>query len=256
VHTAALLAPYLDRPDGDKGELLIPKTLLDKVVIRLDALGFQIHFHAIGDGAIRASFDSLSAAREANGARDSRHHLSHIELFDPADIPRFRELNAVANFQPYWAWADRYITELTMPKLGPQRSRWLYPIGSVFDSGAVVAFGSDWFVTSGNPMLGIETAVTRRDPVTNQGASFHDSERIRLHEAIAAYTINGAYVNFLDQLTGSLEVGKLADLVVLDRNLFATPTQQISETNVLMTMIDGEPVYGDFELQPQEKTAP
>ncbi len=255
VHTAALLEPYLDREDGHKGELLIQPDLLNEVISRLDALGFQIHFHAIGDAAIRRSFDSLEFARKANGVRDSRHHLSHIEVFDPADISRFRELGAVANFQPYWAWADHYITDLTIPKLGPERSRWLYPIGSVLDSGAVVAFGSDWFVTSGNPLLGIETAVTRRDPITNASASFNDSERIRLHDAIAAYTINGAYVNFMDEKSGSIEVDKLADLIVLDRNLFAIPQEEISDVQVLLTLLDGQPVYGDWDLEPQRRSA-
>ena len=256
VHTAALLKPYLDRSDGHKGELLIKPDLLNEIVSRLDALRFQIHFHAIGDAAIRSSLDSLEFARQANGVRDSRHHLSHIQLFDPADIARFRELDAVANFQPYWAWADPFITDLTVPKLGSQRSRWLYPIGSLLDSGAIVAFGSDWFVTSGNPLLGIETAVTRRDPLTNISDSFYDSERIRLHDAIAAYTINGAYVNFLDDETGSIEAGKLADLIVLDRNLFALEPAEISEAQVLLTLLDGQPVYGDWDLKPQPKSAP
>ncbi len=255
VHTAALLEPYLDREDGHKGELLMRPDLLNEAISRLDALGFQIHFHAIGDAAIQRSFDALEVAREINGVRDSRHHLSHIEVFSPNDISRFRELDAVANFQPYWAWADGYITDLTIPKLGPERSRWLYPIGSVLDSGAVVAFGSDWFVTSGNPMLGIETAVTRRDPITNTSASFNDSERIRLHDAIAAYTINGAYVNFLDDEAGSIEVDKLADLIVLDRNLFAIAAEEISDTQVLLTLLDGQPVYGDWDLAPQPKSA-
>ena len=256
VHTAALLEPYLDRPDGHKGELLIKPDLLNEIVSRLDALGFQIHFHAIGDAAIRRSLDSLELARETNGVRDSRHHLSHIQLFNPTDIARFRALDAVANFQPYWAWADRFITELTIPKLGPQRSRWLYPIGSLFDSGAIVAFGSDWFVTSGNPLLGIETALTRRDPLTNSGDSFYDQERIDLHDAIAAYTINGAYVNFLDEETGSIETGKLADLIVLDHNLFKLKPEEISEAQVLLTLLDGKPVYGDWDLSIQPKSAP
>jgi len=255
VHTAALLEPYLDREDGHKGELLIRPGLLNEVVARLDALGFQIHFHAIGDAAIRSSLDSLEHARKVNGVRDSRHHLSHIELFDPTDISRFRELDAVANFQPYWAWADHFIVDLTIPKLGPERSRWLYPIGSVLNSGAVVAFGSDWFVTSGNPMLGIETAITRRDPISNSSLSFNDSERIRLHDAIAAYTINGAYVNFLEDEAGSIEAGKLADLIVLDRNLFAIPSEEISDVQVLLTLLDGRPVYGDWSLKPQRKSA-
>ena len=139
VHTAALLEPYLDREDKYKGELLITPELLDEIVLKLDSMGFQLHFHAIGDAAIRQSLDSLENAAKINGVRDSRHHLSHIELFNPDDVGRLRDLNVVANFQPYWAWADQFITELTMPKLGPERSKWLYPIGSILKTGAVVA---------------------------------------------------------------------------------------------------------------------
>ena len=120
----------------------------------------------------------------------------------------------------------------------------------------MVAFGSDWFVTSGNPMLGIETAITRRDPLSNDGPAFHDQERIRLHEAIAAYTINGAYVNFLDDKLGSIETGKLADLIVIDRNLFNIPPQEISEAQVLLTLLDGQPVYGNWKLESQPKLLP
>src|SRR6185312_3922142 len=129
-----------------------------------DKEGFQIHVHAIGDRAIRDTFDAFEAARRANGARDSRHHIAHIELFDPADIPRFRKLGVIANFQPLWANGDRWITELTEPKLGPERSRWLYPIESVIASGGEYAFGSDWSVSSLNPLDGIEVAVTRCEP--------------------------------------------------------------------------------------------
>ena len=270
VHTAALLEPYLDRDDDHRGSLLINPTMLDEIIARLDDLKFQIHFHAIGDRAIRQSLDSLANARATNGIRDSRHHLSHIQLFDPDDIPRLRELDAVANFQPYWAWPDKFITELTMPKLGKERSRWLYPIKSILDSGAVIAFGSDWFVTSGNPLLGIETALTRRNPLGDgyqEGLDtsnaeldeivrqFVDHERIGLADAIAAYTINGAYVNFMDEVSGSIEVGKLADLIVLDRNLFAVHPHEISEVQVLLTLLDGKPVYGDWQLGPIKKTA-
>ena len=255
VHTAALLAPYSDREDGYSGELLIKPEQLDTVVSQLDALGFQIHFHAIGDAAVRQSLDSLELARQVNGIRDSRHHMSHIQLFDPADIPRLESLNVVANFQPYWAWADKFITELTIPKLGAERSKWLYPIKSVLDSGAVVAFGSDWFVTSGNPLLGIETAVTRRDPLTNISDPFLESERISLADAIEAYTINSAYVNFIDDETGSIEKGKVADLIVLDKNLFELAPNEISDAQVLLTLLEGKPVYGDWTLSSIPKTA-
>ena len=255
VHTAALLEPYLDRADQYRGELLITPELLDEIVLKLDSMGFQLHFHAIGDAAIRQSLDSLEKATKENGVRDSRHHLSHIELFNPEDVGRLRDLNVVANFQPYWAWADQYITELTMPKLGPERSNWLYPIGSILKTGAVVAFGSDWFVTSGNPMLGIETAVTRKDPLTNISDDFLMHERISLADAIAAYTINGAYVNFMEDESGSIEVGKYADLIVIDRNLFKIPETEISEANVVLTMLDGEMIYGSWDMKVLEKTA-
>ena len=255
VHTAALLEPYLDREDKYKGELLITPELLDEIVLKLDSMGFQLHFHAIGDAAIRQSLDSLENAAKINGVRDSRHHLSHIELFNPDDVGRLRDLNVVANFQPYWAWADQFITELTMPKLGPERSKWLYPIGSILKTGAVVAFGSDWFVTSGNPMLGIETAITRKDPLTNQSDDFLMHERINLADAIAAYTINGAYVNFMENDAGSIEVDKYADLIVIDRNLFKIPETEISEANVVLTLLDGELVYGDWDMKLLKKTA-
>jgi len=220
VHTAALLAPYSDKEDGTTGELLIPPKMLREVITKLDALDFQIHFHAIGDAAIRASLDAIEEARSINGEKDNRHHISHIQLFNPADIPRFAELGVAANFQPYWAWADKFITELTIPKLGEERSQWLYPIKSLLDYGALVVFGSDWFVSSGNPLLGIETAITRRDPLTNESAPFLDHQRIGLSAALKAYTLNSAYINFIEHETGSIEVGKQADLTVLDKNLF------------------------------------
>jgi hypothetical protein len=152
-------------------------------------------------------------ARDTNGARDSRHHLSHIELFHPSDIPRFRELGAVANFQPLWAMAETYITDLTLPILPPETHRWIYPIGSVLRSGAVVAFGSDWSVSSVNPLEEIEVAVRRADWRKPDVAPFLPDERIDLRDAIAAFTINSAYVNFQDDRTGSIEPGKLADLI-------------------------------------------
>ena len=255
VHTAALLEPYSDKEDGTTGELLIPPKMLREVITKLDALDFQIHFHAIGDAAIRASLDAIEVARSINGEKDNRHHISHIQLFNPADIPRFAELGVAANFQPYWAWADKFITELTIPKLGEERSQWLYPIKSLLDSGALVVFGSDWFVSSGNPLLGIETAITRRDPLTNESAPFLDHQRIGLSAALKAYTLNSAYINFIEHETGSIEVGKQADLTVLDKNLFDLKSSEISEASVLLTLIDGERVYGEWSLAPLGKTA-
>jgi hypothetical protein len=241
ANTAALLEPYLDKP-GDRGKARLEPEAFAKLATALDREKFQIHVHAIGDRAVRMSLDALEAARRANGPRDARPLLAHIELIDPRDIPRFRRLGVVADFQPLWAWADPYIVELTIPKLGPERSRWIYPIGSVAAAGAVVAGGSDWSVSSMNPLDAIETAVTRRE-LGASGAAFLPEERISLPEALAAYTIAGAYAAFEEKETGSIEVGKAADLIVLDRNLFEVPPEKIHEAKVLWTLLEGREIW-------------
>ncbi len=244
--TALMLEPYLI-PGKVRGIPMIEPGELKEAVTRLDAEGFQVHFHAVGDAAIRQSLDAVEAARRANGNRGNRHHISHLEVIDPADIPRFRELGVIANFQPLWAIADAYITELTIPFIGLERAQWLYPIGSVYRSGAVVAFGSDWSVSTANPFEQLEVAVTRMPPLAPvPGSPFIPSERIALPEAIAAFTINAAYTNRLEEQTGSIEAGKLADLVVLDRNLFKIPASELSDTKALVTLFEGEVVHGDL----------
>ena len=231
-YTAAMLEPYL-LPGDVRGIAMVDPERLKEIVTRLDAEGFQVHFHAIGDAAIRQALDAVQAARNANGDLGHRHHISHLELIDPADIPRFRELGVIANFQPQWAHAEAYITDLTIPFLGPKRSEWLYPIGSVYRSGAIVAFGSDWSVSTANPFVQIETAVTRMGALGETNTPFLPAERINLPEAIAAFTTNAAYTNRMERDTGSVEVGKLADLVVLDRNPFDIPTSEISDARRL-----------------------
>jgi hypothetical protein len=244
-HTAALLEPYIGGASG-RGMHMVEPEALKSIVTRLDREDFQVHFHAIGDGAIRACLDAVETARLANGTSDGRHHISHIQLFDPDDIPRFRELDVVANFQPAWAYADAAITELTIPFIGPERARWNYPIGSVLRSGAVVAFGSDWSVSTPNPLEEIQVAVTRKGTEGGEWEVFIPEERIDLHDALAAFTINAAYVNHQEDRTGSIEVGKLADLVVLDRNLFEVEPSEISQAQVVLTLLGGKPVHGDL----------
>jgi predicted amidohydrolase YtcJ len=253
--TAALLVPYRahaghvhGEPGGDCGALDLEPAELRRLLARLDREGFQIHVHAMGDRATRAALDALAAAARRNGRRDSRHHLTHLELVDPADIPRFRELGVAANFQPLWACADRYVTEMTEPLLGPERSRWLYPLGSFERSGAVVVGGSDWSVSALDPLQGIEVAVRRREPGSAEGTPWIPEERIDLAAAIAAYTIRGAWLAFRERETGSLEPGKRADLVVLDRNLFAIPAREISAARVLLTLDAGRERYRDPEF--------
>jgi predicted amidohydrolase YtcJ len=239
--TAALLLPY---EGGDqRGWLNLEPDALNPLAAELDRLGFQIHIHAIGDRAIQCSFDALEFARRQNGIRDSRHHIAHIQLFDPSDVGRFRTLGVVANFQSLWACADDYIIKMTEPVLGPERSRWLYPIRSVAETGAVVVGGSDWSVTSMNPLDAIQVAITRRQLEEGTGTPWMPEQVVDLPLMIAAYTINGAYVNFQEAETGSIEVGKAADLVVLEKNLFAVPKHEIHRIKVLLTMLDGDVVF-------------
>lgn len=244
ARTAALLAPYLDRP-GDAGPLVYPPEELAARVTALDAAGFQLHIHAIGDRAIRTSLDALRHATEANAPRERRPILAHLELFDPADLPRFRREGVVASAQPMWAQADEYITDLTEPALGPARSRWLYPLGSLLASGAVVAAGSDWTVSSLNPLDAIQVALTRRDVDAPPGPAWIPEERAGLAEMLAAYTIAGAYATRLERETGSIAVGKVADLIVLDRNLFDLPPTEIHRVRVLLTLLEGRAVWRD-----------
>jgi predicted amidohydrolase YtcJ len=245
VQTAAMLEPYKGK-GNERGLEMVDPEALKKDVAHLDREGFQVHFHAIGDAAIRHCLDAVEAARVANGPRDSRHHISHLEIFNPADIPRFRALGVVANFQPLWAYADDYMEKLTLPFLEPERARWIYPIGSLYRSGAVVAFGSDWSVSSANPLEEIEVAVTRMGAAGETKEPFIPEERIDLPEALAAFTINAAYVNFQDERTGSIEVGKLADLIVLDKNLFTIKPEAISDAKVVLTLLGGQAVSGDL----------
>jgi len=246
-HTAALLEPYLDRP-GDRGTLLLEPEAFDRLAAALDAAGFQIHVHAIGDRAIRMSLDAFEAAGRANGFRDMRHHIAHLELIDPADIPRFKRLGAAANFQALWAYPDPYITDLTLPILGPGRSRWLYPIGSVARTGAVIVGGSDWSVSSMNPLEAIQVAVTRRGPDDPPGDAWIPEERIDLETMLHAYTTNGSWLSREEKSRGTLEPGKAADIIVLDRDLFKVPAHEIGRAKVLLTLLDGRDVYRDPSL--------
>jgi predicted amidohydrolase YtcJ len=241
--TAALLEPYLGL--DHRGASNYEPERLARMVARLDREGFQAHVHAIGDRAIRETLDAIEQARKENGPRDSRHQIAHLELFDPVDIPRFRALGVVANFQPLWAYADTYITELTEPVLGPSRSRWLYPIRSVADSGAVLAAGSDWSVSSMNPLDGMEVAITRRGIDAIDREAWIPEERVDLETILTAYTRGGAYAMHQERWVGSLEAGKRADIIVLDRDLFRLAPEEIHRARVLWTLLDGKEVFRD-----------
>jgi predicted amidohydrolase YtcJ len=244
--TAALLAPYRGLHRNAGTPIYEPDRLKD-LAAELDREGFQIHVHAIGDWAIRMTLDAFAYARARNGAHDGRHTITHLELIDPDDIPRFRQLGIIANFEAFWANGDEYLTKLTEPALGPTRSRWLYPIASVLQTGAVVSGGSDWSVSSLNPLDAIEVGITHRQPDQPNQRPWNPAERVDLATMIAMYTINAAYQNHLEQETGSIAVGKLADLIVLNRNLFTIPTAEIHKVRVERTLIEGKTVFGTGE---------
>ena len=243
--TGSMLDPY----EGAFGQVhgrgiqFVEGDALAEALVRLDALGFQVHQHALGDRAFRSALDAVEAAREANGMNDARHHIAHLQLPDPVDIPRLRPLGVVANIQPFWACPDPATETLTRPRVGERADR-LYPIGDVVRSGAVVAGGSDWPVTTPDVFREIQVAVTRQ--VVGDGPDapvLDESQRITLAHALAAFTRGSAYVNHDDD-AGTIADGKRADLALLDRNPFAGPTHEIAETKVTATIASGKLVYG------------
>ncbi len=239
--TGALLEPYEGTENRGIG-MHEPKELA-RMVTLLDADEFQVHLHTIGDRAVRESLDAIEAAQRANGSRDARHHLAHIQLVHPDDHPRFAELGVVANAQPYWACSSRYVTELTLPFIGEERARYHYPFGSLQRAGAILAFGSDWTVSTPDPLEIVEVAVTRVEHPNRDTEPMLPDEALSLGNAIAASTRGSAYVNFLDDETGTIEPGKLADLVVLDRDLFDPGAGPVGDTRVLLTLSEGEAVH-------------
>ena len=251
--TAGMIEPYLD-PTGchshGSGLSYVDPVALLGYVTQLDAHGFQVHLHAIGDRAVREALDAIGAARTANGTPggqhgDNRHHIAHLQVVHPDDVPRFAQLGVTANMQALWAAHEPQMDELTIPFIGPERADRQYLFGDLLRSGARLAAGSDWAVSSANPLRACHVAVNR----SLQGATGAEAEpllpgqSLDLAEAVAAYTIGSAYVNHLDDETGTIEPGKLADLVVLDRDPFAGPASEIGSTGVLATFVQGDPVY-------------
>ena len=249
--TAAMLAPYLDgdgRPGDNRGIGMLGPEELARAVTALDGQGFDVHVHAIGDRAVRDTLDAFAAAAAANGRRDARHQIAHLQFVHPDDRPRFRRLGVVANAQPFWSCLDGYMRELTLPFLEPERAGWQYPWASLRRAGAVLAFGSDWTVSTANPLAEIEVAVRRVAPDDRDAEPFLPDERLDLPAALDAFTIGSAYALRLEAGTGTVSPGKLADLAVLDRDPFDPAAGPIGDARVLATLVEGEAVHADPSL--------
>jgi predicted amidohydrolase YtcJ len=240
--TGALLEPYEESSLG-LGPRYYTQAKLNEYVTRFDAIGLQVHIHAIGDAAVRMALDAYETARDTNGATGNRHHMTHLQLIHEDDVPRFAELDIGATFQTLWAYPDPAAIDLDIPMIGEKRTWQMYQLASVQRAGGRINGASDYFVTSMNPLLAMEVGITRQDPFSNGGPVLNESERVDLATMIEAYTINGAYTMKLDHKQGSVEVGKRADLVVLNRNLFDIDPYEISDAYVTMTIFDGQTLY-------------
>jgi predicted amidohydrolase YtcJ len=240
--TAAMLEDYHDERGGN-APVMFGENHLRELFIAFDAARFQIHCHVIGDKAVRAALDALEAARDVNGDWPSLHQLAHVQCVDPDDIPRFAKLGVMANIQPLWARNEPSVTDIAVPMAGPRMARWIYPFRSLIDAGASCALSSDWGVSTLNPFKIMQTAITRQPPGKDKDhPSFLPEERMTLDECIKGYTANAAAAAWRSADTGSLEFGKYADLIVLDRDLFAIDPYEISETQVMLTLLGGREV--------------
>jgi len=242
--TAGMIEPYLDScgcQTANRGLSHVDAALLRDYVTLIDAAGFQVHLHAIGDRAVREALDAVEAARGANGANDHRHHIAHLQVMHPDDIPRFAALGVTANMQALWAAHEPQMDELTIPFIGPERAARQYLFGDLLRSGARLAAGSDWAVSSANPLRAAHVAVNRTLPGT-QAEPLLPGQALSLGQHLGAYTAGSAYVNHLDE-TGAIEAGMLADLVVLDRDPFDGPADEIAYTGVHSTYVAGQRVY-------------
>ena len=242
-YTASMLEPYLDAsgsPTSNRGiDFIDPDDLIGYVTM-LDTAGFQVHFHALGDRAVRQGLNAIEAAIRSNGDNGRRHHLAHIQVVDRADVPRFAALGAGANAQPLWARHEDQMDVLTVPFLNPRAANHQYPWRSLLDAGATLTFGSDWPVSSPDPLLGIGTAVSRTRP-TSRPEPFLPEQRVTMEEAITAYTGGSAWVAHRETHTGRIEVGFDADLVVIDRPL--ETTSDAFTARVDLTMVKGDVVH-------------
>jgi len=242
AHTAAMLAPYSDDP-SQTGKLFWDPAKYTQAVAELDRRGLQIFTHAIGDKAVRLALDAYQNATETNHTNDARPRIEHIETISAQDVPRFGKQGVIASFQPLHAYPDDDTLNIWARNVGPERAQRAWVWHSIETTGGRLAFGSDWPVVTLNPWPGVQNALTRQTTDGNPPGGFVPSERISLEDTITAYTLGAAFAGRREKTEGSLEPGKLADLIVLSQDLFKVKPSEIAKTEVLLTIVGGKVVY-------------
>lgn len=246
TYTALMVAPYADK-QSTYGEPYLPPEQIKEWIAEADKEGFRIRLHACGDGAVRLGLDAFEEAEQKNGIRDSRHTIEHIEVIDPSDINRFSKLGVIASVQPEHLNMDGFEDNVYLSRFGEERSSYAFPIKTLKDAGVNIAFGSDYPVVEINPMLGVYRAITRVATDGKPIGGWNPQEKISLADALKYYTAGSAYGVFEEGNIGTLEAGKLADIVVLDRNLFTVPAEEILDTEVKLTIMNGKITYSRLE---------
>jgi len=242
THTAAMLAPYSNAPSLS-GDLLWDAEKYRRLVAELDEHGIQVFTHAIGDRAIRVALDAYEAAAKKNGTKDARHRIEHIEDASAVDIPRFGRLGVIASMQPLHAYPDEDALKSWQPSVGAERAQRAWAWHGIQAAGGVLAFGSDWPIVTLSPWPGLQNAVTRETTEGQPKGGWIPAQRISLAEAIKGYTLNAAFAGHREKTEGSLEPGKLADMIVVSQDVFKVDPLKIGETRVLLTMVGGHVVY-------------
>jgi predicted amidohydrolase YtcJ len=242
TRTAAMLAPYANDP-SESGQLLWDPAIYQAAVAELDRRGVQVFSHAVGDRAIRQALDAYENAQKVNHTKDARHRIEHIECVSAEDIPRFGKLGVIASFQPLHAYPDSDTLKVWAPNIGPERAQRAWAWHSIESGRGVLAFGSDWPIVTINPWPGVRNALLRQTTEGDPPGGFVPQERISLQDAIKAYTLGAAFAGHREKMEGSIEPGKLADLIVLARDLFKIEPNQIADMEVELTMVGGKVVY-------------
>ncbi len=232
--TAAILEPYLDDPKST-GLLIWSNEEFIEAATAFDKQGLQLHIHAIGDAAVRQALDVIEAVQSVNPPWDRRPVITHAQLIDPVDLPRFASLGVIANFQPLWTYLDPMNKELILPRIGEDRNNQQYQLRKVIESGAQISFGSDWPITDFRPLAALAVPVHRQSPDQQPPEGWSIEQAISIEESMHFYTAAVAKQLFREADYGTLEVGKVADFIVLDRNPIESKPHDVREIRVLAT---------------------